>query len=184
MRELPQGCSEQGLIGATARLPIPPPFPRQWLMLLNMRALTEEGPFQDYLLACILKLLGSEREERYFDTFCMFAHAGRLCEFDDASSDQFLEEARDQEFSDAQLANAVARLLETLPIKGAWPYPAETFEFLYFVCDFIEWCHVDEQKDLCLVRQLQRLRSNVLGFFLIAVKREFELLAEDESYAF
>jgi hypothetical protein len=132
-------------------------------------------------VACITKLLGSEREGRYFDTFCMFAHAGRLCEFDDDSSEKFLEEAKNQHFSDIQLANAAARILETLHNRVAWPHPAETFEFLYFVSDVIEWCHDDTKKEPRLFTQVRKLRSGALAFFLMAVKREFEFLAEEES---
>lgn len=161
------------------RLPFPPPFDEERLRDMRMRDFIEDDQCREYLMACENAIHQSARASRYVTLLEMFAHMGRLDEFDESSVHKFMAEARNQPISDARLLLATDHLLLAVGEGKGWSSSAEIFEVLSFTAGLLRRYAETHSKNTELIERADALQAGALGYFIVAVKREFQLMRRD-----
>jgi hypothetical protein len=159
-------------IAFVTRLPFRPPFSKEEWGQQRMSEMLDNPKCFDYLQKCVRDIFISDRARTYVWLLTMIAHAGRLPEFGKRSMDKFLEEAKQQHFSESQMATALELILNTSGPGQIMPNAAAAFEFLHFSGDFVKMYgqHIGagpRLKDLA-----DRVMAMALGAFAVAVNDE------------
>ncbi|MGE3409004.1 MAG: YecA family protein [Pirellulales bacterium] len=126
--------------GFVKSLPFPPPFTKEHWSRQRLTDIIDDKQIWGYFQTCQKEVVASGRASRYLNMFMLLAETGGVP--DDSEERDYaaaLRQAKDRHFSVDELRDTLETVQASCAPGGAIPNAAAAFEFLSFVCNFMDY---------------------------------------------